>query len=158
MFCAIPCACSRFVSLIQPFAVSFVPHYTAHDFIRSLHQLQHPACSCFVPQHQHFPTHKKHSVLFLPANLLTPKNRSPASTISKRHHRQCQQAVEIRITPTAPPGASYFLFQQPNNISIAVNDYLFQDILFCGKPFKKEVFRGMLCKFCASINKKSITD
>ena len=109
-----PCACSRFVSLIQPFAVSFVPHYTTHYFIRSQTSFSTPRVIVSYLNNYTFPNpQKQHFRLFLPANCLPHKKpRSPFVVVSNSRFRSFRLAIEMRITFHTPPEASYYPFQQ----------------------------------------------
>jgi hypothetical protein len=48
-----------------------------HYFIRSPHQLQHPTCKCFVPQHPHLSPPTATFPLIFTCELFAPKNRFP---------------------------------------------------------------------------------
>ena len=84
-----------------------------HYFIRTPHQLQHPTCKCFVPQHPHLsqPTIRSFP-LFFTCELFAPLNRFPIIVALFSLHWSIHHAIEMRITAHAPPGASYFPFQQ----------------------------------------------
>ena len=91
---------------------SFLASPLTNSF-RSPHQLQHRTCKCFVPQHPHLsqPTPRAFQFIFT-CEVFAPLNRFPIIVALFSLHWSFHHAIEMRITAHAPPGASYFPFQQ----------------------------------------------
>jgi len=78
-----------------------------------LHSILPPPLVRSGTHHPHLPHPRfRHFRLFLPAKCSPLENIGPNGHHFIQHWFNFQHAVEMRITPHAPPGASYFPFQQ----------------------------------------------
>lgn len=90
---------------------SFLATPLTYSF-RSPHQLQHPTCKCFVPQHPHFSPHSSSIPAYFYLRIVCPIKPVSDHCRFFQHLFSSHHAIEMRITAHVPPGASYFPFQQ----------------------------------------------